>query len=70
MDFRSMVIRDFIENHNGMEILKKYTPQIAKPLLIRPFYKKTLGEAFDICMSAKAVSQEAADKVIAAVEAM
>ena len=43
---------------------------IAKPLLIRPFYKKTLGEAFDICMSAKAVSEEAAAKVIAAVEAM
>ncbi len=70
VDFRSMVIRDFIEKYNGMELLKQYTPQIAKPLLIRPFYKKTLGEAFDICMNAKAVSPEAAAKVIAAVEAM
>ena len=70
MDFRSMIIRDFIEKYNGMELLKQHIPQLAKPLLIRPMYKKTLGEAFDICMSAKAVSQEAADKVIAAVEAM
>ena len=70
MNFRSMNIREFIEEHDGMAILKEYAPQIAKPLLIRPFYKKTLGEAFDICMSAKAVSEEAAAKVIAAVEAM
>ena len=70
MNFRSMVIKDFIEEYNGMEILKQFTPQIAKPLMIRPFYKKTLGEAFDLCMSKKVVSEEAAAKVVAAVEAL
>ena len=70
VDFISLVIRDFIEKYNGMELLKQYIPQLAKPLLIRPMYKKTLGEAFDICMKANFVSPEAAEKVIAAVEAM
>ena len=70
MDFRSMIIRDFIEKYNGMELLKQYIPQLAKPLLIRPMYKKTLGEAFDICMKANFVSPEAAQKVIDAVEAL
>lgn len=70
MDFKSMIIRDFIEKYDGMKVLKEYTPQIAKPLLIRPFYKKTLGEAFDICMSAKAVSEEGAAKVIEYVESL
>ena len=70
MDFRSLNIREFIEKYNGMEVLKQYPPQIAKPLLIRPFYKKTLGEAFDICMSAKAVSEEGAAKVIEYVESL
>ncbi len=53
-----------------MELLKEQIPQLAKPLLIRPMYKKTLGEAFDICMKAKFVSHEAAQKVIDAVEAL
>ncbi len=70
MDFRSMNIREFIEEHDGMALLKQYIPQLAKPLLIRPMYKKTLGEAFDICMKAKFVDPEAAQKVIDAVEAM
>ena len=70
MDFKSMIIRDFIEKYDGMKVLKEYTPQIAKPLLIRPFYKKTLGEAFDICMSAKAVSEDGAAKVIEYVESL
>ncbi len=70
MDFRSMNIREFIEEHDGMALLKEHIPQLAKPLLIRPMYKKTLGEAFDICMKAKFVDPEAAQKVIDAVEAM
>ena len=70
MDFRSMNIREFIEEHDGMALLKEHIPQLANPLLIRPMYKKTLGEAFDICMKAKFVDPEAAQKVIDAVEAM
>ena len=58
-------IREVCITTNGILL-----PQLAKPLLIRPFYKKTLGEAFDICMDAKFVKPEDAQKVIDAVEAM
>ena len=70
MDFRSLNVKEFIENHGGLDILKQFTPQIAKPLMIRPFYKKTCGEVFDLCLSKKLVSEEAAQKVVAAVEAL
>ena len=70
MDFRSMNIRDFIEKYDGMAVLKQHIPQLAKPLLIRPMYKKTLGEAFDICMKANFVSPEAAAKVVEYVESL
>ncbi len=70
MDFRSLNVKDFMDNYGGMDILKKYVPQIAKPLMIRPFYKKTCGEVFDLCMSKKLVTEEQAQKVIDAVEAL
>ncbi len=70
MDFRSLNVKEFIENHGGMDILKANCPQIAKPLMIRPFYKKTCGEVFDLCMSKKLVTPEQAAAVVAAVEAM
>lgn len=68
MDFRSTSVKEFIENLGGKELMQEHTPNLLKyPLKL--FYKKTCGDIFDLCMSKKLVTPEAAKALQDAFEA-
>lgn len=68
MDFKSMTVKDFFEVNGGRELCEQYAPNLLKYPL-KPFYKKTCGEIFDLVTSKGLVPADKAAAIEAAIKA-
>ena len=70
MTFRELLVKDLFADPKLKAALEEHAPSIAKNPAAKLMGKKTCGEVFDLVVSKKLVSKEAADKVEAAINAL
>lgn len=68
MDFKSLKVKEALENPKIVEIIEKYAPNLTKNPAVKLFARKTCQEIFDMVVSKKLLSKENAEKIKAEVE--
>lgn len=69
MELEKMSVKELIENHNGRALLELYAPALLKyPLKL--FYKKSVGEAFELIVDRGVLSDADAKAALANIKAV
>lgn len=61
--FKETLAKDFLENYDGKELMKKYAPKVGKlpNLAYRPFHAKPCSDVVAYCMGKGLCTQDEAD---------
>ena len=66
--FEDLVGKQFLEDYNGVELFKEFTPKIAKlpKLAYKPFYNTPTMEVVERCIKLGRCTKEEADNLVKA----
>ena len=61
--FKGTLAKDFLDNYDGLELMKQYTPKIAKlpSITYKPYYKKPISEVAQVAMKLGKATQDEVD---------
>ena len=63
MDFKSLKVKEALDNPKIVEIIEKFAPNLTKNPAVKLFGKKTCEEIFDMVVSKKLLPKEIAEKI-------